>query len=377
MYLKNQGLKSFFALIIVFCVLFSNSIFMAKGSDLPTFEELSLGNSVFIFRGSSKKPQFSSNSARYVKRSLTSRKLKRTRRTSKKKVTKRRKKSSTQKSVSKSKTASTKPKPVENDASAVESLFDKAVESYNKGRYEEAIMTYKQVVALDPAHPDAHANLASSYRQLERYADANAEYKFAAEYIKDDTDLFSEWGYCLGKVDEWTKAVARLQTAKELEADAINYANVGWGYLNAAQKSVSENNAAEARANFSQAKDFLQKAIGLYPQLVAAFLNLGVVYNGFGEPQKAVEILTKANSARANWLTATNELGVAYRQSNNLSAAIIQFQKAISIDEKFAVGYFNLGEAQYRSGRKDDARITLEKLKKLDKDLAARLEKIM
>ena len=378
MYLKNQKIKSFFASIIVFSILFSSFVFKAKAKDLPPFEELSLGSSVFIFRGSTKKPQFNSNSTRYVKRSYTSRKLKKSRRTSKKSVANRRKKPSTKKSVSrKPQTVSTKPKPTETDSTKVETLFDKAVENYNQGRYEEAIATYKQVIALDATHPDAHANLAGAYRQLERYAEANGEYKFAAEYIKDDTDLFSEWGYCLGKVDEWTKAVARLQTAKELEADAINYANVGWGYLNAAQKNISENNTAEARANFLQAKEFLQKAIALYPQLVAAFLNLGVVYNGFGEPEKAVEILTKANSARTNWLTAINELGVAYRQSNNLAAAIIQFQKAVSIDDKFAVGYFNLGEAQVKSGKKDEARKTLEKLKKLDKDLATQLEKII
>ena len=378
MYLKNQKIKSFFASIIIFSILLSSSVFKAKANDIPPFEELSLGSSVFIFRGSTKKPQFNSTSTRYLKRSYTSRKLKKSRRTSKKSIASRRKKSSTKKSVSrKTQTVSTKPKPIETDSMMVEKLFDKAVENYNQGRYENAIATYKQVIALDATHPDAHANLAGAYRQLERYAEANAEYKSAAEFIKDDTELFSEWGYCLGKVDEWTKAVARLQTAKELKADAINYANVGWAYLNAAQKDVADKNTAEARANFLQAKEFSQKAIALNPQLTPVLLNLGLIYNGLGEHQFAVAILTKANSARANWLPAINELGVAYRQSNNLPAAILQFQKAVRLNDKYAVGYFNLGEAQYKSGKTNDARKTLEKLKKLDKDLAARLDKIM
>ena len=49
----------------------------------------------------------------------------------------------------------------------------------------------------------------------------------------------------------------------------------------------------------------------------------------------------------------------------------------VKIDDKFAVGYFNLGEAQFKSGKKDEARKTLEKLQKLDKDLATQLEKII
>ena len=57
MYLENQKIKSFFASIIVFSILFSSFVFKAKAKDLPPFEELSLGSSVFIFRGSTKKPR--------------------------------------------------------------------------------------------------------------------------------------------------------------------------------------------------------------------------------------------------------------------------------------------------------------------------------
>lgn len=373
MYLNNRKIKSLLALIIVFSLFSGGLAFSLKSKDLAPNDELSLGSSVFIFRGSTKKRQFKSTSTRYIKRSYTSRKLTKPRRVSKTAVASRRKTSVKRKTE----TVSNKPKTVENISMTVEELFDLAVDSYNRGRYEDSIANYKKVIALDAAHPDAHANLASAYRQLERYAEANAEYKSAAEFINDDTDLFSEWGYCLGKVEEWTKAVARLQTATDLEKDAINYANVGWAYLNAAQKDITDKNTAQARTNFLQAQNFLQKSLALNPALTAVLLNLGIVYNGLGEPQNAAAILIRANSARKNWVPAINELGNSYRQSNSFPAAILQFQKAVRLNDKYAVGYFNLGEAQFSSGKKDDARKTLEKLKTLDKVLASRLDKII
>jgi tetratricopeptide (TPR) repeat protein len=217
MYFKYQKIKSLVASVIVFSILFGNLAVKANAKDIAPFEELSFGKSVFVFRGSSRKPQYNSTSVRYFKRNVANRKVTKPRRPSKKTVANRRKKSSVKTKSNLSLAAN----------NAVNKLFDKAVENYNQGRYADAVATYKQVIALDATHPDAHANLASSYRQLERYALANAEYKFAADFIKDDTDMFSEWGFCLGKVDEWTKAVARLTTAKELNADAINFANIG------------------------------------------------------------------------------------------------------------------------------------------------------
>lgn len=372
MSLKYQKIKSIFTSVVVFSMLFGSFVFRADAKDIAPFEELSLGNSIFVFRGSSKKPQLASNSPQFVKRNITNRKLTASARRAPKPMPPRRKMAT--KKIGKNAPA---PQTTADARTSLEKLFDKAVASYNQGRYEDAATTYRQVIALDATHPDANANLASTYRQLGRFADANARYKIAAEYIKDDTDLYSEWGFCLGKVDLWTNATARLLTAKQLNADAINNANLGWAYLNAAQSNLATRNTRAANTNFSRAKGFLEKAIEMNPQMTAALLNLGIVYNGLGEYQNAVEVLTKANAARPNWLAAANELGIAYRKSNDLPAAIVQFQKVVSLDGNFASGYFNLGEAQYQSGNKKDARKTHDRLKELNKTLALRLDGLM
>lgn len=263
---------------------------------------------------------------------------------------------------------------VEKEPRSIEAWFDLGAASYNQGDYATAETAYKKVIELDSNHADAHANLASVYRQLMKYTEANGEYKIAAVNIKDDPDLFSEWGFCLGKVDEWDTAIARLQTAKDLSPDSIDYTNLGWGYYNAAQNDNKAKNETAAQAKFAQGKEVLQKAVELNPKFDAAHLNLGITYTGLGEYQNAVDSLTKANILHKDWVIGVNELGVAFRKLNNLPEAISQFQKVIKIDDKFALGYFNLGEAQNKLGRKKEAKKTLSQLKQLNPGLAKRLD---
>jgi tetratricopeptide (TPR) repeat protein len=112
--------------------------------------------------------------------------------------------------------------------------FDLGVMHYNRADYPNAEKAYKEAIRIDPEFYQAHANLASTYRQMERFAEANAEYKLAEVGIKDNPDLYLEWGYCLGKTNEWDKAVARLDQAKKLSPSAVDDSNLGWAYYNAA-----------------------------------------------------------------------------------------------------------------------------------------------
>ena len=56
------------------------------------------------------------------------------------------------------------------DPAFAPAYFDLGVIAYNSGDYNEALKDYKEAVRLDAANSQAHANLASTYRQLERYS---------------------------------------------------------------------------------------------------------------------------------------------------------------------------------------------------------------
>jgi superkiller protein 3 len=255
--------------------------------------------------------------------------------------------------------------------------FDLGVIYYNQGEYKDALNAYQSAIKADYSNAKAHANLASTYRQLERFPEANAEYKIAAETIKDDPNLYNEWGYCLGKTAEWDKATARLETAKGMSPTAEDESNVGWAYYNAAQADKAAKNDAAAKEKLEKGKAALEVAVRKDPNLDAAHLNLGSTYNSLGEHDKAVVSLNEAVKLHNDWVIALNQLGLAYRGTNNMSLALNTFNRAVLLDGNNVAGLFNLGSTQYATGDKNGAKKTQAKLKKIRPDLADQLGNII
>ena len=266
---------------------------------------------------------------------------------------------------------------VESDPQYAPAWFDLGVAYYNVADYNNAANAYQQSIKYDPNNAEAHANLASTYRQQERFAEANAEYKQAESLgIKNDPNLYNEWGYCLGKTNEWDKSAARLMTANELGKSAVDNSNVGWAYYNAGAQATTNKDDAAAKANYELGKAFLQKAVEQDPKLDAAYLNLGSTYNGLGEYQLAVSILNVAVGLRPNWVLAINQLGRGYRGAGNVALAIAQFELATNLDKNNVLGLFSLGEAYNANGDKKNAKKVQDRLKKIDPNIASRLDAV-
>lgn len=254
--------------------------------------------------------------------------------------------------------------------------FDLGVNYYNKGDYNNAAVAYQNAIRIDQNNYQAHANLASTYRQLERYPEANAEYQIASNGIRT-ADLYNEWGYCLGKTNEWDKSVEKLKIASELSPNAVDNSNVGWAYYNSGNTKSALKNDAAAKQDYENAKAYSQKANEQDPKLDAAYVNLGASHNKLGEFQQAVNVLRTVLGFRGNWVIATNQLGIGYRGMNDLVNAVATFKQVVNLDSNNTFGLFNLGEAYYASGNKKEAKKINDRLKKLDPTLAASLDNIL
>jgi tetratricopeptide (TPR) repeat protein len=251
--------------------------------------------------------------------------------------------------------------------------FDLGVIYYNREKYNDALSAYQQVVKLEPENYQAQANLASTYRQLERFAEANAAYKMAEPGNKNNPDLYSEWGYCLGKTNEWDKSVARLNTARELSPSAVDNTNTGWGYYNAARWDKEQKKDADATAKLQLGKKYLETAVQQDPQMDAAYLNLGATNNSLGDHKAAVNNLNRALSIHSDWVIALNQLGLAYRGSNDLPNALVQFQRVSTLDANNVFGLYSLGEIYHLTGNKKEANRVRDRLRKINPAMAGRL----
>jgi len=264
----------------------------------------------------------------------------------------------------------------------VDAWFGLGAAEYERENYVESIAAYTETNRLKNDIGAAHANLADAYRQLKEYGKANGEYSIAAVFIKDDAELYSNWGFCLGKVLKWNNAIQRLNEGLALSADHIDYTNLGWAYYNASQIDFKSKLPADGKTKLLQAKAALQKAVSIKNDFAPAYINLGITQNDLGEYQAAVESLKRAIELRKKSdiaykksVFAINELGLAYRKLNQYDDAIKQFEEAVALNDKYAIGYYNLGEAQFRRGNIKEAKKAYEKLKKLNvPNLAQTLE---
>ena len=99
-------------------------------------------------------------------------------------------------------------------------------------------------------------------------------------------------------------------------------------------------------------------------------MNLGSTQNSLGEHDQAVVSLNQAVKLHSDWVIAMNQLGLAYRGTNNLSLALAQFNRVVILDGNNVAGLFNLGSTQHASGDTKGAKKTQDRLKKLRPDLA-------
>jgi tetratricopeptide (TPR) repeat protein len=268
-------------------------------------------------------------------------------------------------------------KAVQVDPNYAAAWYELGVIAYNKGDYNGALTAYQNVVRIEPTNYTAQANLASTYRQLGQFGEANAAYKAAEPGYTKSADHYSEWGFCLGKTNEWDKAVARLLTARDLDPTAVDNTNLGWAYYNAAKIDKKNGDEEAAKAKFELAKTYLNTAVQQDPNLDAAYMNLGSTNNELGNHEDAAQALKKANELHPGWTIALNQLGLSYRGMNNLSLALQAFNAAVDADGNYVNGLFNLGSTQNAAGDKKGAKKTQDRLKKLDSQLAMTLGNII
>ena len=266
---------------------------------------------------------------------------------------------------------------------------------YELGNFAEAVKAYTKASQLRNTNYEAFNNLGDSYRQMTPpgYAQAESNYNLAAMFIQrqagfnkeDAADMYSKAAFSIAKQCEinikqakpcrWDAAVRALEEADKLSTSGVDAANLGWAYYNAARADMANGNTQAALPKLEKAKIALQKVANSNTNFVSGpMLNLGMALTDLKEFKAAIDILNKVVKKEPKWAFAINELGLAYRGDGNFKEAAKQFKLATDKDKTFAVAYYNLGEAQFRDGNLGDARKTMDQLRKIAPNLAAKLD---
>jgi tetratricopeptide (TPR) repeat protein len=97
--------------------------------------------------------------------------------------------------------------------SAALPYYNRANRYLNQARYEEAARDLEEAINRYPNDPDFHTNLGVAYRKLERYADAEREFKTAIAFDRDDWMNWSNLANAYLKQNMLEKTVVTFQEA--------------------------------------------------------------------------------------------------------------------------------------------------------------------
>ena len=120
--------------------------------------------------------------------------------------------------------------------------------------------------------------------------------------------------------------------------------------------------------NLQDAQNYYQKVLEIDPNHSQTLNNLGVIFLGLGENQKAKECFEKAIKNNPNDVSAHNNLGNIFKGLRENQKAKECYEKAIEINPNFADAYINLSNALNKLERFEEAKASYKKAIMLEPD---------
>jgi len=200
----------------------------------------------------------------------------------------------------------------------------------NAKHYVEALDTCQKLIDNNMPIGRIYAILGDTLYELGRYSESASAYQKALELVKRDAVIFNNLGNTLHQAGNNQAALAAFENAlkiKPIFPDALNNYGVTLAKLKRYKEAIQK----------------FQEAVKQKPDFAKAHSNLGTVYSFLGKKKQALNSHLEAVRLKPDWNLAQYNLAVSY-----------------------------LAE-----GKREEARRCLETLKKLDAELAQKLQKEM
>jgi tetratricopeptide (TPR) repeat protein len=148
-------------------------------------------------------------------------------------------------------------------------------------KYEQAISSYNQALAMKPDYPEAWHNRGISLYNLGQYEQAIASYNQALAMKPDYHQAWNNWGNALYKLGRYEQAIASYNQALAMKPDY----HQAWN---------NRGNALDDLGQDEQAILSYDKALAIKPDYTSAFYNKACCYALQGKVDQAIENLQQA-----------------------------------------------------------------------------------
>ncbi len=225
------------------------------------------------------------------------------------------------------------------------------------GNLKDAELSTRKAIELNPDYAEAHSNLGNILRDLGNLKDAELSTRKAIELNPNLAEAHSNLGNILSDLGKLQDAELSTRKAIELNPDyAEAHSNLG--------------NILRDLGNLKDAELSTRKAIELNPNLAEAHSNLGNILSDLGKLQDAELSTRKAIELNPDYAEAHSNLGNILRDLGSLQEAELSTRKAIKLNPDYAMAHNNLGTILNDLGNLKDAELSTRKAIELNPDYA-------
>ncbi|MEU1017693.1 tetratricopeptide repeat protein [Streptomyces sp. NPDC005898] len=221
------------------------------------------------------------------------------------------------------------------------------------GRPREALGDHERAIALDPADPWGHHDLAITRRALGEYERALEHLAHAAELAPDAAWVAQQRGETYRRMGRPAEALPWLERAHELDpAEPVTLGSLG--------------QAKCALGRFREALDDLDRAIALRPEYAWALGRRARVRHHLGDVPGALADLDRAERLAPDVAGTLGERGNVLRSAGRHEEAVVEFDRALSLDPGYAWACGSRALSLEALGRVTEALASLDEALRID-----------
>ncbi|HWK43946.1 MAG TPA: tetratricopeptide repeat protein [Stellaceae bacterium] len=225
---------------------------------------------------------------------------------------------------------------------AISEALEHGLAHHRVGRLREAEACYRQLLSIEPRHPDGLHLLGVVAQQAGRNDLAVTYIGQAIAVMAKVPDYHANMGNALAGLGRLPEAEASYRKALRLRPGfAMAHGNLG--------------NVLQALERPEEAEASFRNALRLHKNYPEAQHNLGNLLRGMGRAEEAEACYRTAIALNPDYTEAHNNLGTLQVDAMRLAEAEACFQATLRLDPRLFETHYNLGNVLRRLDRPDDA----------------------
>ena len=225
---------------------------------------------------------------------------------------------------------------------AAEALVSRGNTLRQQRRFDEALASYEQAIALAPDQAEAFVRRGNLLQELRRFGEALASYEQAIARRADDADTFYNRGIALSRLNRLEEALASYERAIALRPNyALAYNNRG--------------NVFQVMKRFEEALASYDQAVALKPDYADALHNRGMLLQALKRFAEALATYDRIIALSPGYAEAFNNRGIVLGELDRLDDALASFERAVALKPSYAEAFINRANALRMLDRFEEA----------------------